>query len=164
MTADYKAVGTDDEDHSGPVFLALLLRKTQKKGRLSATIYPHLQHTFTWPWALFCVAFNSRIEVWWYTERQVVHCLLLSLLVCVLICWKWHWKVLTGASGYYWLVPPNLFSGIVFLLHSDRIITLNELTEEVCWINHSVCLMRSVQMHVCETRKRKRKIFWGFYA
>lgn len=48
MAADIKAVGTHDEDLSGPVFLAVLLRKTQlEKGRIGAAICPDIQYTFT---------------------------------------------------------------------------------------------------------------------
>lgn len=59
-------------------------------------------------------------------------------------------------TGRYWLFSPNLVSGIPFSLHSHRIIAQNDWTGEVFRINHSVCLVRSVQM--CARQERKHKI------
>lgn len=86
-----------------------------------------------------------------HRETRCALCLLLSMLICP----KRHSKILTGR---YWLFSLNLFSGIRFSLHSHRIIAQNDWTREVCRINHSVCLVRSVQM--CARQERKHKILF----
>lgn len=141
MTADIKAVGTDD-DLRGPVFLAVPLRKNTFRKRedlrchvFSHTVCIHLM------WAVVFVAFNSWDEVWWYTERQVSALCLLSSVCIYILCmsiWQksgterlWQeqqWEIIDSSL-------PNLFSGIVFSLHSHWIITQNEPTGEVCRIN-----------------------------
>lgn len=158
VTADIKAVGTNDEGLRGPVFLAVLLRKTHLGKDRCRLVF---SHTVCVHLTLSCLCFffcGSQQLCWGVMKRQVVLCVCSYLCFCVWIWLKWHWKVVTGASADYWLIPPNLFSGVAFSLHSHRIIAQIEVTGEVCGINHSVCLARCVQMHVW------RGIFFFFFG
>lgn len=116
----------------GPVFLAMLLCKILlEKREDSAVLCSHTQRAIIWPLAVFCVAFNSCAEVWWYKERQAVLCVCTYPSLCM--CWSDRRDTERSWQEHQEMTGSSCFQA--FCSYTP-IIAQNELTkEEVCRIN-----------------------------
>lgn len=119
ITTDIKAAGTDD-DFRGPVcpICAAVLntfRRKKKREDQWRLVFSHTAYIHLSLWCLFAAAaVNICAEVWWCTKRDKSRsCVCSYLCLCALIWLKCHLVAVTGGTGDYRLVPPNLFSGIV---------------------------------------------------
>lgn len=122
-------------------------REDASRRVFSHTVWIHLS-------CLLC----SVQQPWWYTGRQPAPCACVCALIYISVGSsdkKCHWKVLTGASGDYWLISPNLFLSIVFStwVHTELSHSTNQ--PMVCRINWSVCLVRCVRMRTRENRQKE---------